>query len=276
MSLAGSVFESKEFGNFKVINDLGVDTNTKYHMVEIEFININMYGFNTRIILTIQQVRTGKIIDHYQPRLYNVACLGSMYNRISDNEYNKLCYNKWRDMIKRCYCASNASYKYYGAKGITVCHRWLCFEYFYNDLPYVPNYELWVNNPKIYKLDKDTLQPNVTIDNIVYAPNTVIFSLNNGKNINSSNKYNGVIVNQNGTYSVQINDNGQRIYCGTYNNEIAAANQYNFMIDAKNRSSELKNNVPYMNHYDVLKCKTYSKAQDNPKNKKIAIRIIKD
>ena len=48
------------------------------------------------------------------------------------------------------------------------------------------------------------------------------------------------------------------------------------MIDAKNRSSELKNNVPYMNHYDVLKCKTYSKAQDNPKNKKIAIRIIKD
>ncbi len=41
-------------------------------------------------------------------------------------------YQAWINMRKRCYDKNNASYMYYGAKGITVCSRWR--EEFYNFL----------------------------------------------------------------------------------------------------------------------------------------------
>src|SRR5216683_5276646 len=34
-------------------------------------------------------------------------------------------YTAWRNMINRCYLTRNNSYKYAGARGITVCERWL-------------------------------------------------------------------------------------------------------------------------------------------------------
>lgn len=43
-------------------------------------------------------------------------------------------YNSWRAMYDRCFLKSNISYKYYGAKGITVCDRWRCFKLFLKDM----------------------------------------------------------------------------------------------------------------------------------------------
>lgn len=44
-------------------------------------------------------------------------------------------YSAWRAMIKRCTNARNASYARYGARGITVCQRWLdSFENFIFDM----------------------------------------------------------------------------------------------------------------------------------------------
>src|SRR5260221_14122845 len=40
----------------------------------------------------------------------------------------------WQDMIKRCFSATNKSYRLYGARGITVCKRWRKFENFYADM----------------------------------------------------------------------------------------------------------------------------------------------
>lgn len=33
-------------------------------------------------------------------------------------------YECWADMKKRCYCTKNKAYKYYGARGISVCSEW--------------------------------------------------------------------------------------------------------------------------------------------------------
>lgn len=40
----------------------------------------------------------------------------------------------WRTMINRCNNPNSNSYHYYGAKGITVCKRWLKYENFIADM----------------------------------------------------------------------------------------------------------------------------------------------
>ena len=44
-------------------------------------------------------------------------------------------YSTWKDMKGRCYNPRNRGYKYYGARGITVCERWLkSFDAFREDM----------------------------------------------------------------------------------------------------------------------------------------------
>lgn len=47
---------------------------------------------------------------------------------------NDPLYSTWRSMRERCYNPNRPSYKWYGAKGITVCHEWENFEQFYADM----------------------------------------------------------------------------------------------------------------------------------------------
>lgn len=42
-------------------------------------------------------------------------------------------------MIRRCFDPSNVSYKNYGARGITVCERWMKFENFLSDMGSKPD-----------------------------------------------------------------------------------------------------------------------------------------
>ena len=64
--------------------------------------------------------------------------------------------------LARCYNPNCSEYKYYGAIGVIVCVKWLCFEYFLQDLPLIPGYELWKNStiPREYQLEKDYNQLN--------------------------------------------------------------------------------------------------------------------
>lgn len=43
-------------------------------------------------------------------------------------------YTAWQGMKARCFRESHADYKNYGARGITVCGRWLVYENFYADM----------------------------------------------------------------------------------------------------------------------------------------------
>lgn len=44
-------------------------------------------------------------------------------------------YRIWKNMMRRCHSPKNSSYKWYGAKGITVCERWReSFENFFADM----------------------------------------------------------------------------------------------------------------------------------------------
>jgi hypothetical protein len=51
-------------------------------------------------------------------------------------------YNAWDRMKARCYNPKYENYKWYGAKGITVCDRWLnSFENFLSDVGFRPSKE---------------------------------------------------------------------------------------------------------------------------------------
>lgn len=47
-------------------------------------------------------------------------------------------YMTWATMINRCANETHTSWKYYGARGITVYDRWKTFENFYEDMGDVP------------------------------------------------------------------------------------------------------------------------------------------
>lgn len=62
-------------------------------------------------------------------------------------------YKIWHNMMSRCYYKKNRSYRWYGAEGVRVCHRWHKFENFYADM--FPSYESGLsldrtNGSKIY------------------------------------------------------------------------------------------------------------------------------
>lgn len=85
-------------------------------------------------------------------------------------------YRKWDSMIGRCYRKSHPAYKYYGARGITVCARWReSFQNFLADMgeappglwldrrngdkPYEPGNCRWVT-PKVSAQNKRQRQPD--------------------------------------------------------------------------------------------------------------------
>lgn len=48
-------------------------------------------------------------------------------------------YITWQHMKDRCYNPNHVHYKYYGARGVTVCDRWLIFENFKADVGEKPS-----------------------------------------------------------------------------------------------------------------------------------------
>jgi len=48
-------------------------------------------------------------------------------------------YKIWAGMIQRCTNPNRLAYKYYGARGISVCKRWMTFENFLEDIGHPPS-----------------------------------------------------------------------------------------------------------------------------------------
>ena len=160
-------------------------------------------------------------------------------------------------MIDRCYNKNSNAYEKYGAIGVRVCDRWLCYEYFVQDLPKIPNYDLWKRYPKIYRLDKDILQNRA--DNKVYSPETCMFissrdntiEMHKRMNCNSSG-YLGVFKHTSGNFFVRVGGD----YFGSFTNPIAAANMYNHIIKARNYPEQFLNDVPYMDRFECNEYRT--------------------
>lgn len=59
--------------------------------------------------------------------------------RSKDRGPNNYTRNSWSNMVRRCTVPSSDNYEYYGARGISVCDRWLSFENFLADMGLRPD-----------------------------------------------------------------------------------------------------------------------------------------
>lgn len=140
----GDILDSKNCGKFEVVERIG---KTKYL---IRFINT---GYEKEVLLV--NIRSGQIKDPFHPCVHGVGFLGGTIQ-------NNSSYNRWRNMIGRCYDNSNQRFTTYGAVGVTVCDEWHNYQNFH---------KWWLenggDNPD-WEIDKDLKSSGVR----VYSPET--------------------------------------------------------------------------------------------------------
>ena len=140
------------------------------HFFKIRFIKT---GYES--VVNLKSINSGSVKDMLYPNVHGVGYLGEDYNKIkeTDSELFYCLYNRWYNIINRCYNPEHKSYKDYGGKGVTVCDRWHNFSKFYKDLQKLENYDRERVMSNDLTLDKDSKQ--VGSINKCYSPETCIW-----------------------------------------------------------------------------------------------------
>ena len=241
-----TIYQSNNCGPFRFLEVFKIKNQSK---AKIQFIETG-----TIVEVYLGHAFNGLVKDPYRPSVCGIAYSGK------PRKHTKKEYDTWIGMISRCYNINDTAYIYYGAKGVTVCKRWHCFEYFLEDLPYLPGYNLWVQYPGEYELDKDSLQMNMLECEKVYSLETCCFikkSANSRYAARYQNQFNGRRISE---YVGVTKDkgkpsfrsvaviNGHKYNFGSYETEEAAANMYNYVTSYYHPDIDSKflNNVPYM------------------------------
>lgn len=112
-------------------------------------------------------VKSGLIVDRLSPNIFGIACIG--YASTDDNRQE---YNVWYNMLSRCHNNNDSSYERYGAKGVSVCKRWLRFDYFLEDFKNIDGYDEKLYKSGKLQLDKDAKQIHLPYYKRVYSLET--------------------------------------------------------------------------------------------------------
>ena len=199
------------YGEYEVIKDLGMihvrPTGRRDRKLVVRF---KYTGYETEVFPS--SIDSNEIKDPYYPTVYGVACYGIPKDFDSNTKTGEREYRTWNDMISRCYNPNDSMYYAYGEIGVTIDHRWLCFEYFLEDFRKMENYDNWANGkPREYELDKDLLQQNVPHRYRRYFKDgcSIISKKDNIslKFLQEVKSYIGVSATEYGTYRTKI-------YCG--------------------------------------------------------------
>lgn len=76
------------------------------------------------------------------------------------NASKHILYYRWSNMLGRCYDENHKGYKSYGAKGCYVEDYLLDFRNYISFVESLENYNLLIDNPKDYHIDKDLKSSN--------------------------------------------------------------------------------------------------------------------
>ena len=257
---------SNSYGPFKILKFNNNGT------ADIQFIYTNNIKNNIRT----SYIKRGNIKDTVSYNKFTIPPLDTSLLQPNIREYKiywKL-YELYRDIKKRCYNINNIRNISY--KDVRVCDRWLnSFDNFYNDTKLLPQYNKFERWPTLYQLDKDYRQLSISKEQRIYSPETCMFLYNkdntNLKQLethqlyfkNYISQYYGVNKSPGGNFRVEFDIHAKTIRFGTYTNEIAAANAYNYFYEYHHRYTypryeliPLINNVPYMSWNEFISYKT--------------------
>jgi len=242
-------YKTKSYGLFKVISKENLYKGNQYYKIRF-----NLTGYEKNVVL--DSIRKGSIKDPYFPSIFGVACCGISNMACDSNGINTKEYTLWHGMIARCYNPNCPEFKYYGGIGVRVCDKWLCFEYFLQDLPLIEGYDLWKNSTgRKYDLEKDYKQINSNTCKI-YSLDTCYFSTQYSnkmiKSLTNSNKYSSKYIGVNRieypngliTYESYIWVNSKKISLGFYSSEEAAAQARDSAALQYYDSDAILNNIP--------------------------------
>jgi len=161
----GYIYDSNNYGKFKILK------NNSCNLFTIEFIDT---GFIKDVYYSA--IVKGNVKDNFIPSVCNVGSLGYA-NKKDNSKY----YCLWQRMLSRCYNKNNPKYRFYGEKGVTVCERWLRFDYFFEDVKIIDgfNEDKFINGE--LELDKDIKQFQFSSNSKQYSLETCCFvtQLNN-------------------------------------------------------------------------------------------------
>ena len=249
----GKIIQTEFNGPIQIIQDLGMNE-SKSRQVLIKFLDTG----------TVKEVNyynalKGVARDPYRKDIFGVACKGE----VTCIGANTNAYHTWFRMIERCYDPKAHMYPNYGGIGVKVCDRWLCFEYFLQDIPYLQGYSEWIANPGKYQLDKDVLQQNIPKEMRIYSAqtcmfisqyqNTIMRTIDHKKYGNPHTEYYGIIKSGN-NFQAYIVIDGTTKCLGTYYDAESAAVVYDHY--ARLYGKPLLNNLTYPPLYQALQNRT--------------------
>lgn len=171
--LVGNKFSTNNYGDFIVLSEYNVGYNKRY---DIQFVTT---GYIKKSVTKQAITQTKELRDPYYPSVYSVACRGE-YN---DTFIHTLLETTWEGMISRCYNTQDIMYDSYGGRGVFVDNNWLIFDNFVKDFKLIDQWELKLEFPDIYTIDKDIKGSNL------YSPTTTIWASKQEQRLNSINSY---------------------------------------------------------------------------------------
>jgi len=136
--LIGEEFINYNGRKFKI---LGYTENPRERIISFE-------GEQERIVKT-DSLRTLKIRDYGAKTYYGKGIVGYKYNT------KHFLFNRWANMLGRCYNEKHSGFKSYGAKGIYVSEYLLNFSNYVDFISSLDNYDLLIKNPNKWDIDKD-------------------------------------------------------------------------------------------------------------------------
>ena len=161
------IFHSNNYGDFKIIENLGFTKDKKHRVLRIKFLNTG-----AEAIVKYDDIVNGGVKDPtYNTKYHARQIIGPTQMQNIERQLNII----WRGMMSRCYNNNSPNYKSYGAKGVTVAPEWHDFNIFERDVINIPGWVNKFNDPVNYNLDKDLLQYFLPHSMRVYSKDTCIW-----------------------------------------------------------------------------------------------------
>lgn len=155
------------------------------------------------------------------------GCGSCRKSRLTHGQTNNPLYDIWHAMVSRCHNKSNSQYKYYGAKGVSVCSEWRNDMFSFFDC--VSKLDNYMRDG--YSLDRINVEGNYEPNNVRFA--TQRTQIINRRKMKNNSGYTGVyFYKKKNKFQSTICVNYKKNNLGCYENvEDAVIARNNFIIE---------------------------------------------